>query len=280
MEDGTQRTPGQIIPVSAAPAPAPHDWAPPADPAGPAAPTAPAPDPAIGPWFGAREPFRPFGRRQGAIVALTVPVAFGSMVFVVCHALILGSAVSRLPAGATTSKVAVPAHFALLLAAALAGWFLQVGGMVGQGFAVGAWTKRANQNARAFGALGMRWAAGWGLGGWFIPYANYVIPLMVLSETWKASAATPYDPWSWRQAPFPRRLGWWWGAWIVSQFGGLAVLMASEFAIILGRLPLMVLVPAVLVSGALQAAACGLFLSVLGELETRQMTAAQRLGLA
>lgn len=49
------------------------------------------------------------------------------------------------------------------------------------------WLFRVIANHRALGRQ-MTWAPGWAIGGWFLPPLLYIIPLLVLRETWKASA--------------------------------------------------------------------------------------------
>jgi hypothetical protein len=52
------------------------------------------------------------------------------------------------------------------------------------------WSWKAHRAAAGLGAGPRRWASGWAIGGWFIPFANIVIPKLVLSET-ERIATTP-----------------------------------------------------------------------------------------
>jgi hypothetical protein len=72
---------------------------------------------------------------------------------------------------------------------------------------------RAVKNAEIWTQSQGRFSAGWAIGGWFIPLANFVIPFMVFLDVWK------------RSAPGDRRLGspsaallWcWWLLYVVGQ---------------------------------------------------------------
>ena len=56
------------------------------------------------------------------------------------------------------------------------------------------------------------WAPGWAIGGWFLPpLVVYVIPMLVLRESWKASdAAVPPGDDRWRQIPVNPIVYVWW----------------------------------------------------------------------
>ena len=46
---------------------------------------------------------------------------------------------------------------------------------------------RAVKNTELWNATKERWTPGWAIGGWFIPLANFVIPFLVVLETWRRS---------------------------------------------------------------------------------------------
>ncbi|AGL20895.1 DUF4328 domain-containing protein [Actinoplanes sp. N902-109] len=54
------------------------------------------------------------------------------------------------------------------------------------------WLRRAAQNLQAFGA-DLTWGPGWAIGAWFIPLANVVLPLLMLSEIDRTSAGFVRD---------------------------------------------------------------------------------------
>jgi hypothetical protein len=49
------------------------------------------------------------------------------------------------------------------------------------------WLHRAVTNSHGLGEQGLRFTPGWAVGWWFIPFANFVRPAQVMSETWRAS---------------------------------------------------------------------------------------------
>jgi Domain of unknown function (DUF4328) len=50
------------------------------------------------------------------------------------------------------------------------------------------WEYRARLNLRGFGVHNLQWVPGWTIGGWFIPLANLVLPILILNEIDKATA--------------------------------------------------------------------------------------------
>ncbi len=79
------------------------------------------------------------------------------------------------------------------------------------------WIHRANSNARALGARGMRFTPGWCVGWWFVPFANLVQPYRCVRETWDASQPpTPgKGPVNWKaDAVGGRVVAIWWLVWI------------------------------------------------------------------
>jgi hypothetical protein len=82
------------------------------------------------------------------------------------------------------------------------------------------WFWRAAKNNEALGRQNPRLGPGWAIGGWFIPLANFVFPLLIAQDLWKGSeAATPRGDRGWRQAPVSGLIGWWWAMWIASAVG-------------------------------------------------------------
>lgn len=73
-------------------------------------------------------------------------------------------------------RVALPSLVALVV---------QLLGLVGAAIAVPVWMHRAFRNLPALGERGMVWSPGWAAGGWFVPFANLVIPYLCLRELWK-----------------------------------------------------------------------------------------------
>ena len=88
------------------------------------------------------------------------------------------------------------------------------------------WSYKAHQATDRLAPVGRSWRRGWAIGGWFIPFANLVIPKLVLNETERiamaprAGGAVTSD---WRQQS-TSAVGWiWWLTWVAgSIFMGLA----------------------------------------------------------
>jgi hypothetical protein len=78
------------------------------------------------------------------------------------------------------------------------------------------WCWRAAKNQQALGRAPERLGAGWAIGGWFIPFANFVIPVLVVQDLWRGSdaAIAAGDP-RWRIAERSWLVGWWWGLFLV-----------------------------------------------------------------
>jgi hypothetical protein len=74
------------------------------------------------------------------------------------------------------------------------------------------WCFRAAKNQEALARRPERLGAGWAVGGWFIPLANLVIPVLVLQDLWRGSDARIErgDP-RWRIAERSWLIGSWWG---------------------------------------------------------------------
>jgi len=62
---------------------------------------------------------------------------------------------------------------------------------------------------------GLRWSPGWAIGGWFIPFANLVIPKRVLDEVDRVSGtAEDGSVDGWREQPTLRVAAAWWWFWV------------------------------------------------------------------
>jgi hypothetical protein len=75
------------------------------------------------------------------------------------------------------------------------------------------WFFQAYRSAESHGATRRRWSAGWTIGAWFIPFANLVIPKLVMNEVDRMSnplaGEPPIDE---RWKPMPRMVVsdlWW-----------------------------------------------------------------------
>jgi hypothetical protein len=79
------------------------------------------------------------------------------------------------------------------------------------------WCFRAAKNQEALARQPERLGAGWAIGGWFIPLANLVIPVLVIQDLWRGSDAriARGDP-RWRIADRSWLIGWWWGLFLAA----------------------------------------------------------------
>ncbi|HEX7745580.1 MAG TPA: DUF4328 domain-containing protein [Micromonosporaceae bacterium] len=85
---------------------------------------------------------------------------------------------------------------------------------IGAAVVVIVWFYRARKNVDAFPEAQPRMRAGWAIGGWFIPFANLVIPYRVMADTARGSLA---------QSRTPGLVGVWWAAWLVYSLVGQAL---------------------------------------------------------
>ncbi len=79
------------------------------------------------------------------------------------------------------------------------------------------WMVRAMKNNEALGRVNPRLSPGWGIGGWFIPLANFVIPVLIFQDLWRGSDPTVArrDP-AWRTSRGSALVGWYWAAYVIS----------------------------------------------------------------
>ena len=53
---------------------------------------------------------------------------------------------------------------------------------------------RASKNTELWDTAPRTWTPGWAIGGWFIPIANFVIPALVVSDSWRRTPEPPPNP--------------------------------------------------------------------------------------
>jgi hypothetical protein len=79
------------------------------------------------------------------------------------------------------------------------------------------WMWRVAKNAELARRTDPRFGPGWTIGGWFVPGANLVIPVLVMQDLWRASDPTvPHGDPQWRRAAGSALVGWWWAAWLLA----------------------------------------------------------------
>jgi Domain of unknown function (DUF4328) len=98
------------------------------------------------------------------------------------------------------------------------------------------WFFRAYRNLVRAGIEDLRYAPGWAVGSWFIPFFNFVRPKQIANDIWKASASAGTVGAERRdQLGLPARINWWWGLWILGgvcgAIGNGAISSANAHAI-------------------------------------------------
>jgi hypothetical protein len=87
------------------------------------------------------------------------------------------------------------------------------------------WLFRARASVEAWGIQGLGWGSGWAIGGWFIPFANLIIPRLVVDATWTGSGA-PLGTTTMARRSSTLIAGWWWtfiGANVLGLFGSAVI---------------------------------------------------------
>src|SRR6185312_7380752 len=72
------------------------------------------------------------------------------------------------------------------------------------------WIYRAMHNVHAFGAGDEVYSPALSVGGFFIPFANFVMPCIAMSQIWRASVSAGL----WRDQPTSPLVGVWWALWL------------------------------------------------------------------
>jgi hypothetical protein len=91
------------------------------------------------------------------------------------------------------------------------------------------WLYRVVRNHVALGRQ-VRWSPGWAIGGWFLPPVVYVIPFLVLRESWQASdPAAPAGSTTWRRSAESPALWAWFLLYSVAPVVFIAI-GVSQFA--------------------------------------------------
>jgi hypothetical protein len=80
------------------------------------------------------------------------------------------------------------------------------------------WQWRCAKNAELLGRDHPRFGPGWSIGAWFIPLANFVIPVLIFQDLWRASSPGA-RPGEWRKERGSGLVGVWWALFVVSALG-------------------------------------------------------------
>lgn len=141
------------------------------------------------------------------------------------------------------------------------------------------WQHGSTTNLWARGYRDLKIRPGWAVGWWFIPFANFAMPLVAMLELDRRS--TP-DGVPRRASPL---LGWWWAAWLASSILPAVGAVNSVFSAIIEQADRSrvanvfdfttaahSLAPWVLLAGVLQAIAAGLAIAVVRRIDDGQAT--------
>ncbi len=140
------------------------------------------------------------------------------------------------------------------------------------------WQHGSTTNLWARGYRDLKTRPGWAVGWWFIPFANYVMPLVAMLELDRRS--TP-DGVPRKASPL---LGWWWAAWIASStvpaIGAVSSVISAVTELSDQRVTDVIdfttaahtLAPWLLLAGVLQAIAAGLAIAVIRRIDDGQVT--------
>jgi hypothetical protein len=86
------------------------------------------------------------------------------------------------------------------------------------------WLWRGAKNALdVLGREAPAFTPGWSIGSWFIPLANFVIPVMIVQGLWRASAPGTGPGTAWRKTKGSVLVGFWWAAFLLSIVSAFSV---------------------------------------------------------
>lgn len=100
--------------------------------------------------------------------------------------------------------------------------YLSIAANIAAAIAFLIWIRRASKNLATLGVRGQRFSPGWAVGAWFVPIVSLFRPYQIMVEIWKGShpRINPDNLGGWRGSPASPLLGFWWGAWLVSNWIG------------------------------------------------------------
>jgi hypothetical protein len=101
---------------------------------------------------------------------------------------------------------------------------LQVGVYILTAVAFIVWFHRAYRRTEELGAE-TRYGGGWAIGAWFVPILSLWRPKQIANDMWRGSDpdAPPGPETAWRDQPVSPLLAVWWGAFLITNWGGIAV---------------------------------------------------------
>ena len=139
------------------------------------------------------------------------------------------------------------------------------------------WQWRLAKNHELLGRPDTPFGPGWAIGAWFIPLANFVIPILQLRDLWKGSApGLPRGSPAWKRQSTGALLWVWWGlfvaSFVIEWVSSIGVdEETDELAEVTGQLDR--LTGVAVVAYSLRIAAAILFILVIKRLTARQEAA-------
>jgi hypothetical protein len=85
------------------------------------------------------------------------------------------------------------------------------------------WFRRAYRNLEAWGTESLRFAAGWTVGGWLVPFLNLVRPKQIMNDLWRATdpELSVQPGIVWKQVRVPLLVHAWWLLFLLSLAVGI-----------------------------------------------------------
>jgi hypothetical protein len=163
---------------------------------------------------------RPY--KSARVLALTLTVLFCIFILIALTAVVLDLFLIDLLSGGYVSSRDLQLNDNVQLAVRL----LQCVVAVVTSVFVLVWIHRVHGNLPLLGARRLRYSPGWAVGGFLIPFVNYVLPFLVVREIWKASDPKRMDAQSWRDGPLSLLVPSWWVLLCVSVIAPPAVNLA------------------------------------------------------
>jgi hypothetical protein len=129
----------------------------------------------------------------------------------------------------------------------------------------GFWIYNAACNIRALGAQGLEVTPGWAVGFFAVPIASLWKPFQAMEEIDSASRS----PARWRAERTPLLLRFWWGAWLLSGYGGTILNLIGRGVTSLGDIA--ALNVALLALGVVELGSVLLYLTILVRVDRAQV---------
>ena len=159
--------------------------------------------------------WRPLDRISTAVVVLLACAATASLALVgsLVNRMTLASGVEN---GDFESAAAVVRHAESADGAVRAAGGSLILVLLTCGIAFIVWEWRCAKNAELLAHSSPRFGSGWAIGGWLIPFANLVIPVLVMQDLWRSTSVAARPDGSSRARPGSALVGWWWAAFVTS----------------------------------------------------------------